>query len=200
MTYPPAGPGQPHPHGPQPPGGYPPPGGWGPPVQPPPKKRRTGLWIGLAAGALIIAGILVIGFIMGFFLSGEDSGNAAGGSTSAEQATPPAGETPASSTPAGAGDPNDSAQKFVDALNSGDDATAEGMYCSHSDPTPDARQAIAAESDLALPERLNPAASYSVTTFLAGTIDGKQASKPAVVLVDEGGSQWCVSSFVVSTS
>lgn len=60
--YPPGPPGGSYPGGP-PPGGYgtPPPGGFPQPQQPPPKKSRTGLLVGLGCGCLALVGCLVGG-------------------------------------------------------------------------------------------------------------------------------------------
>ncbi|MFD4192879.1 hypothetical protein [Amycolatopsis thermoflava] len=103
MTYPPQpgqsyGPqpgaygqgGYPQQQGPFPPGGgHPqpfPPGGGYPPPQPP---KKTGLWIGLTAGVLVVVAFLVTAFAAPGFLLGDDENGAA-----ADRA-PDAGDSPA---------------------------------------------------------------------------------------------------------
>lgn len=102
---------------------------------PPPKKSKTGLWIGLGAGVLVIAAVAVTGFVApGFFLS-KKTDNAAAKPPAAPSATvaPPSAPStsPSSSGSSTSTDPAvaAAAAKLLQALNSGDVTGATAMVC-----------------------------------------------------------------------
>lgn len=169
-----------HPHHPPPRYPGPAPYGWS---APPPRKRRTGLWAGLAAVVVLIGALLVTGFLAPGFLLGQDGARPAAPTTSA--------------TPGATRDPNDSARKFLTALNGGDRGTAEGMFCPHSTPGPQLEQALGGNTRLRLAKPVDADAPYSVFGELTGTVNGKRPSTAVLVLVDNGAPEWCVSSLVL---
>ncbi|GAA1991803.1 hypothetical protein [Amycolatopsis minnesotensis] len=136
MTGPPVPPrpgwGQ-HPQGPRPqwgrpaPGGYPPHGGY----PPPPKPNRAPLWIALGALGVVVAAVLVTGFVAPGFFLGKDTGAAAPAPSPA--APPPAPSAGAPSSSAGTtpeGEYTAPVKAFLDAVNSGDQDGAMKFVCS----------------------------------------------------------------------
>jgi len=136
----------------QQPGSYPQPGGYGPP----PPKNKTGLWVGLAFGLVILIALGITGFVApGFFLSKDDKPAAINAPASQSQSSstgtlpsksgisspPQGGNTQA---PSGSSDVDPAAQaqaqKLVEALNAKDSTAANALLC--SDATDKAKETI----------------------------------------------------------
>ncbi|NIJ14867.1 hypothetical protein FHU38_005275 [Saccharomonospora amisosensis] len=101
--------------------GYPQGGGFGPP---PPKKKKTGLWVGLSAGAVVVIAFVITAFVApGFLLSDKEDGGGAGGSGAAAVA-----------------------QQIIDGLNNKDTASLNQLTCSGADE--DVSEAIGSVNDI----------------------------------------------------
>ncbi|MEY7973362.1 hypothetical protein AB8O38_15325 [Saccharomonospora xinjiangensis] len=145
-------------------------GGWGP--QQPPKKSKTGLWIGISASAVAVVAFLVTGLLApGFLLSDEHSG--AGGGDN--------GNT--------AGSPAAVAQQISTALTSGDRATLDGLACASA--TQMVHQAIGAAGQLGqVTINGEPQVSGTQATVQGNaSIEGQNYPLTAT-LVQENGT-WC---------
>lgn len=104
--------------------GYPQGGGFGPP----PPKKKTGLWVGLSAGAVVVIAFVITAFVApGFLLSDEEDGGGAGDG---------AGGTGAAAV----------AQQIIDGLNNKDTAALNKLTCSGADQ--DVSEAIGSVNDI----------------------------------------------------
>lgn len=191
-----------------PPGQYPPPdpsggmpgqpGGWG--GAPPPKKSKTGLWVGLSAGAVVVIVLLITGFVApGFFLGDDDSSAGAtsgGGAGSEAPADPSTGDTGSGGGDSGAGGPAAMVTDLITALNNGDRATVDDAKCSFitksSEQTID--RIINGEAQLKQQGQLvQSQQSKGAAATLGGTLDGQQFNG-SLVLTNQG--SWCMSTLI----
>lgn len=157
------------------PGQQPPPYGAPPPQ--PPKKSKTGLWIGLGAGAVVIIVLLITGFVApGFFLGDDEEPGGSGGS----------GGTSASG-------PEGMATQFIEAVNNDDRGTISGMTCSFL-PQPSKQEIdriLNGEADIKQNgELVRAPESNGAAVTLGGTLDGSEFTG-SLVMTNQGG--WCVS-------
>jgi len=187
MSYP-QHPGQPHyQQGPYPPGHYPPPygqpGGYGPP----PAKPKTGLWVGLAFGLVILIALGITGFVApGFFLSKDDK-PAAGSPTAGSQGSPPPAQFPGVDQAA-----QGQANKLLQALNSQDSAGATALFCRNIDTlSTTGVQKATTGTDWVL-ENGSPREAGDIYFSFYGKVNGKNASLIAD-LTKENSPEWCFS-------
>src|SRR5699024_4692258 len=117
------------------------PGGFGAP--PPPKKKRTGLWVGLSTGAVLVITFLITGLVAPGFLLGDDEGTTSAAADSGSAAPPPGGApdgglgggpSEGQSAFPGAPPPSGPASKalvqdFIRTVNAGNGGAALGMIC-----------------------------------------------------------------------
>ncbi|MQA08344.1 MAG: hypothetical protein GEU98_07280 [Pseudonocardiaceae bacterium] len=196
--------------------GYGQPGGMGGPPGQPPGKGKTNLWIALSVGAVvIIAAVLITGFITPGFFTGDDEGaEAASGSDTSEPTSssnqipkpnvdPSGGNSP--SQPGGNTGgkmPNAIAQEFLRAVNNGDRAAAEGMYCPGDSTTHTFTEAIEGNTNISLAEPIEDPSESSTTSTgdLTGTVDGQPVDGTLYIFKKaKNNTEWCVSAFYPST-
>lgn len=104
--------------------GYPQAGGFGPP----PPKKKTGLWVGLSAGAVVVIAFVITAFVAPGFLLGDDEDGGGSGDGS--------GGTGAAAV----------AQQIIDGLNNKDTAALNKLTCSGADE--DVSEAIGSVGDI----------------------------------------------------
>ncbi|TCP54317.1 hypothetical protein EV191_103362 [Tamaricihabitans halophyticus] len=210
------------------PGAYGQPGGPGGPGGPPQKSKAT-LWISLSVGAVVvIAAVLITGFLTpGFFLSDEDdSSNTASGSDTTSQ-TRSSNQIPAPDVedPTGAptepteeddsgsgagGSPNTSgmepkqiADELLKAVNNGDRAKAEELFCEADSAPYDFDDYINGDAKLELTEPYEEPSPSRTTSSgeVKGTLNGDEVSGSLYIFKEAANeTEWCVSGFYPSTS
>lgn len=149
------------------PGGYP-----GGPGGQPPKKGKTGLWVGLSAGAVVVIAFLITGLLApGFLLGDDEDGESGGGGT------------------ANANDPKNVAQQIVNGINAHDRAALQALKCANADEDVDqAIQKIQYANNAKLRNVKNVKPDEAIA-LLDISIDGNQR-KIFGRLLKEGG-KWC---------
>ncbi|MGW4061098.1 hypothetical protein ACWEGE_22650 [Amycolatopsis sp. NPDC004747] len=179
----------------------------GPPA--PPKKSKTGMWIGIGATVVVVLAVLgITGFVApGFFLSKDDTNTAAAPSSSTSAKPSPSKPTSkkpttsASQPPAdsggGASDAKAVLQGFIDKLNAGDNNGAVALGCA------DSKQLLSSwlETFLKPPLQLQlgdvPADKYLVEGEVTGTSAGKPV-KGTLSATNFDKKGFCVSTMLVS--
>ena len=195
MTQPPSyRPGPPPGWGPPPPGWGAPPPGWGPP-----RRSRAPLWIGIGSAVVLVAALLVTGFVApGFFLSEENTAGGTPVTSSSESA-------PASSA---AGEPYAVViDGFIAKVNAGDADGAMRLVCSGD--TVIVRTRLTKVLATGTPQFYSEAAGLDTRSFaeayLAGTLGGKplpEEKDSDGITVSQGrigsnnlGGDWCIDGF-----
>ncbi|OQO90534.1 hypothetical protein B1813_13310 [Saccharomonospora piscinae] len=155
-------------------------GGYGQPPQPP-KKNRTGLWIGLGAGAVAVVAFLVTGLLAPGFLLGDDEdsdGSASGGDDTTGQQTGGQGN-----------DPSALAQQISAALTSGDTATLQGLTCAGAtEMVVGAVQQAGTLGQVAMTGQPQVSGQQATTEGTA-TVDGSEYAVTATFAQENG--NWC---------
>ena len=177
---------------PQPPPQYPP--QWGPPQPPPPPpKSRTGLYVGLAAVAVLaLAAVGVTGFVTpGFFLSEEEPAAAAPPPQS-KPASPKPG-SPQTTAPSTAG-ADEVVTDFVAKLNAKDAAGASAMVCKGAEQL--SKEAIDRATTGSPDLKADKVSTKTgISADLGGTLGGKKAV--GFVALTQNSKKWCVSNVFV---
>lgn len=179
--------GQPPGYGPQQPGGF---GG-----PPPPKRNKTGLWAGLAVGAVAVIAFLVTGLLApGFLLPEDDAQQQADAPPPTAPSAPPnvGSQSPSTGGSDAQGSPATLAQEFVTALNSANSNKMLGMVCQKY--RDDFSGLVTAVDAGKLQVTLTGAAETrgnKAVFDIAGTLQGKDASGN-LVLSTGNTSSYCV--------
>lgn len=177
---------------PQPPPLYPP--QWGPPQPPPPPpKSRTGLYVGLAAVAVLaLAAVGVTGFVTpGFFLSEEEPAAAAPPPQSKPASPKPS--SPQTTTPSTAG-ADEVVTDFVAKLNAKDAAGASAMVCKGAEQL--SKEAIDRATTGSPDLKADKVSTKTgISADLGGTLSGKKAV--GFVALTQNSKKWCVSNVFV---
>ncbi|GAA1969325.1 hypothetical protein [Amycolatopsis minnesotensis] len=189
-------PGQPqgYPQGP----GYP---GHGYPRGGPPKKSRTGLWAGLAAGVVVLVVLAITGFVAPGFFLGKDSGTGQAGPETPPPAPPSesTSDTPttAPSRPS-SGASAESLEKavaltrqFVDKLNANDTKGAGAMKCPDSGTILEGLIVLSIEPPTSLTVGSATSGARRIQVQVSGTTMGKQTSG-TVTVQDSPGAPQCI--------
>lgn len=166
---------------------YPPAGqygqGFGGPPQPP-KKSKTGLWIGVGVGAVVIIALVITGFVAPGFFLGKSGGTTTASPPSTSKPPPP---------PSSPG--NALADKFIAAVNAKDAAGAAALLCKSSIMTQDDLAQEVANGDVLKVQ------SYPVgkdpTAKIIGTNNSGQVSGSMTIRQESG--QYCVGILLVLT-
>lgn len=192
-------PGQPRSHGyPQGPGypghGYP--QGPGYSQGPPPKKSRTGLWAGLAVGAVVLVALAITGFVAPGFFLGKDSGGAQAGPVAPPPAAPSTSDTPSAAPPSSSdGESLEKAvalaKQFVDRLNANDTKGAGAMKCPNSGTILEGVILLSIEPPTSLTVGSATGGRLRIEVEVSGTTKGKQVSG-TVSVQDRPGTPQCI--------
>lgn len=150
----------------------------------PPQRNNTPLIVGgLVAAALVLLLIMIVATS-----GGDDDGGSDGGAT---------GSDPATGTADGAADGETVAQQFLNAINSGDEATALGMLCADSTHATDVTDAIAGAARVEMDGTvIDNSATFQ--SSLGGTVDGEPITLGSVSMDNEADTGWCVFFFEVA--
>ncbi|QFU94425.1 hypothetical protein [Amycolatopsis sp. YIM 10] len=140
--------------------GYPQQGGYG---TPPPKKGKTGLWIGLTIGVVVLVALGITGFVApGFFLGDDKEG--------------PEGTTNA----------------IVAALNTQDRTAMQGLICADADETvkqvPDNLNELSAAKLVSGPTKKSDT-EYTATVEVTEKKDGDTSQFDGTLV--QAGDKWC---------
>ena len=168
---------------------------WGPPQPPPPPpKSRTGLYVGLAAVAVLaLAAVGVTGFVTpGFFLSDDEPAAAAPPPQQSKSASPKP-SSPKTTTPSTAGaDPV--VTEFVAKLNAKDAAGASALVCKGAEQL--SKEAIDRATTGSPDLKADKVTTKTgISADLGGTLNGKKAV--GFVALTETSNKWCVSNVFV---
>ena len=148
---------------------------------------------GLAAVAAVVLLVVVLGSG-----GGSDDDNGGGGSGSGNGGGSPIG----AEDDAGGGDvtggsaEGEVAQAFLDAVNSGDEATAIGMLCASSPAEEEITAAVAADASIEIdPATVDTDGAGSFGAVLVGTVDGAPIGDDSYVSTFDEDAGTCVYCF-----
>ncbi|MBK1784813.1 hypothetical protein [Prauserella cavernicola] len=154
--------------------GYPGGGGYGP--QPP--KKKTGLWVGLSAAAVVVVAFVVTAFVAPGFLLSDDENNNAGGD----------GKD---------GGARAFAEKIIAGINNKDSAGLSGMKCADAEGDIDEIIGYVNQVDSA---KLDNVTENGNTATATATITISGEAVPSSAELAKNGDKWCWASVSTDSS
>lgn len=173
----------------------------------PPKKRKTGLIVGLSVGGLLAVGLvafLVTGFLTPGFLLDDDS-SAARPTTpfSVPKASDPGHAVPnQSAPPLPSQNPNVFASAVIKDINGGDIKSVVGKYCSRpADYTVEDVEGVSrGGAKLRLAEKMEADDAIPMAD-IEGTVNGNKIDSLSSIMLGQpknGKSGWCIKDLLLS--
>ncbi|OLT38666.1 hypothetical protein BJF85_08115 [Saccharomonospora sp. CUA-673] len=161
-----------------------------------PPKSKTGLIVGLSLGgvALLVGGFAILAWVAPGFLLDDEDNNADGANPG------PTAEDTREAPPSYPADPEEGAQRFVEAINSGDADAASTVACEiYAESSAEtAQELIDAGAQLEIESSERSDDGY-VTFLYHGTDESGNIGRSHFFRQDDDTGGWCAVSMYVAT-